>query len=112
MLALWLVLLLALSSAVHAETGIASHYSTKDRDQNGKTACGPRLRDHRLTMAHRRLPCGTRVRVTNHNNGRSVLVTVTDRGPFVRGRVADLSLGAARAIGLSGSARISLARSR
>jgi rare lipoprotein A len=106
MLALWLVLLLALSSAVHAETGIASHYSTKDSDQNGsKTACGPRLRDHGLTMAHRRLPCGTRVRVTNHHNGRSVLVTVTDRGPF-----ADLSLGAARAIGLSGSARVSLAR--
>ena len=110
MLALWLVLLLALSTAVHAETGIASHYSSKDRDQNGsKTACGPRLRDSGLTMAHRRLPCGTRVRVTNHRNGRTVLVTVTDRGPFVRGRVADLSLGAARAIGLFGSARVTLA---
>jgi rare lipoprotein A (peptidoglycan hydrolase) len=69
MLALWLVLPLALSTAVHAETGIASHYSSKDRDQNGsKTACGPRLRDSGLTMAHRRLPCGTRVRVTNHRN--------------------------------------------
>jgi len=69
MLALLLVLLLALSTAVHAETGIASHYSSKDRDQNGsKTACGPRLRDSGLTMAHRRLPCGTRVRVTNHRN--------------------------------------------
>jgi hypothetical protein len=64
MLALWLVLLLAFSTGVHAETGIASHYSSKDRDQNGsKTACGPRLRDSGLTMAHRRLPCGTRVRV-------------------------------------------------
>jgi rare lipoprotein A (peptidoglycan hydrolase) len=81
MLALWLVLLLALSTAVHAETGIASHYSSKDRDQNGtKTACGPHLRDSGLTMAHRRLPCGTRV-----------------------------SLGAARAIGLFGSARVTLA---
>ena len=53
-----------------------------------------------LTMAHRSLPFGTRVRVTNTENQRSVDVTVNDRGPFVAGRIADLSLGAARQIGM------------
>ena len=54
-------------------------------------------------MAHRTLPFGTRVRVTNLENQRSVVVTVNDRGPFVAGRIADLSLGAARQIGMVAS---------
>lgn len=57
---------------------------------------------YELTAAHRTLPLGTRVRVTNLLNGRSVTVTVTDRGPFVKNRVLDLSYAAARAIDMVG----------
>ena len=56
-----------------------------------------------LTAAHRTLPFGTRVRVTNTANGRSVVVRIADRGPFIRGRSIDLSAGAARAIGMTGA---------
>ena len=65
-----------------------------------KTASGTTFRPEELTAAHRSLPLGTKVRVTNLNNGRSVLVTITDRGPYVRGRSLDLSLGAARELGM------------
>ena len=61
-----------------------------------KTAMGTRFQPEELTAAHRSLPLGTKVRVTNLDNHRSVLVTITDRGPYVRGRSLDLSLGAAR----------------
>ncbi len=67
-----------------------------------KTASGAVFYPERLTAAHRFLPLGTRVRVTNMHNGRSVLVTINDRGPYIRGRHIDLSLGAARAIGMVG----------
>lgn len=63
-----------------------------------------------LTAAHRSLPFGTHVRVTNKKNGRSVVVRISDRGPFVRGRVIDLSPAAARAIGFAGLAPVTLAR--
>jgi Lytic transglycolase len=56
------------------------------------------------------LPFGSRVRVTNHANGRSVVVTITDRGPFTRGRVIDLSAAGARALGFSGLAHVSVVR--
>jgi rare lipoprotein A len=62
------------------------------------TASGERFDPSDLTMAHRTLPFGTRVRVTNLENQRSVDVVVNDRGPFVRGRIADLSEAAARRI--------------
>lgn len=65
-----------------------------------KTASGVRFNPAGLTAAHRSLRFGTRLRVTHR--GRSVVVTVNDRGPFIRGRVLDLSQGAARAIGMSG----------
>ena len=65
-----------------------------------KTASGERFDPAALTMAHRTLPFGTRVRVTNLENQRSVEVVVNDRGPFVSGRIADLSEGAARRIGM------------
>jgi len=65
-----------------------------------RTASGARFDPSRLTGAHRTLPLGTRVRVTNLHNGRSVLITINDRGPFRARRVIDLSLGAARALGM------------
>lgn len=100
----------ALMGTAQAESGIASHYSTHDKDQNGsKTASGRRLDNNALTAAHRTLPFGSRVRVVNHSNGRSVVVTITDRGPFVRGRVIDVTPAAARALGFHGLARVSLA---
>jgi rare lipoprotein A (peptidoglycan hydrolase) len=65
-----------------------------------KTASGDVFHPEELTAAHRFLPLGTKVRVTNLNNGRSVLVTINDRGPYVHGRNIDLSLGAARELGM------------
>jgi rare lipoprotein A len=79
------------------QSGIASVYSTK---QGAKTASGKRLNDRELTAAHRSLPFGTKVRVTNRRNGRSVVVTITDRGPFIRGRIIDLTITGANAIGM------------
>lgn len=62
-----------------------------------------------MIAAHRTLPFGTRVKVTNKHNGRSVVVRIIDRGPFIRGRVIDLSPGAAHALGFSGLAPVALA---
>ena len=72
------------------------------------TASGTRYNQYALTAAHRTLPFGTRVRVTNRNNGRSVIVTITDRGPYIYDRVIDLSMGAAQSIGVSGVSPVSL----
>src|SRR3954463_6168083 len=92
------------------QTGMASHYSTRDKNQNGsRTASGRPLRDHELTGAHRSLPFGSKVRVTG-SNGRSVVVTITDRGPFVRGRIIDLSMAAAHKLGFHGLARVRLSK--
>ena len=79
-----------------ATTGQASYYA--DKFQGRPTANGERFDNGKLTAAHRTLPFGTKVRVTNLNNGRSVVVRVNDRGPFVRGRIIDLSQAAARRI--------------
>ena len=78
--------------------GMASYYW-----QGSQTASGQRFNPDGLTAAHRSLPFGTRVRVTNRSNGRSVVVTINDRGPFVGGRVIDLSRGAARVINMTGA---------
>jgi rare lipoprotein A len=81
--------------------GIASWYGY---DGSGpRTATGERFNPEGLTAAHRSLPFGTRVRVTNVRNGRSVVVRINDRGPFIRGRIIDLSAGAARILGMMGS---------
>jgi rare lipoprotein A len=61
-----------------------------------------------LTAAHRTLPLGSKVRVTNKRNGRSVILTINDRGPFVRGRVIDVTPAAARALGFSGVTQVTL----
>ncbi len=80
--------------------GIASFYGAYFAGK--KTASGERFNPSRMTAAHRTLPFGTRVRVTNMRNGRSVVVRINDRGPFIRGRVIDLSRGAAGVIGMIG----------
>ncbi|MBD2776870.1 septal ring lytic transglycosylase RlpA family protein [Iningainema tapete] len=67
-----------------------------------RTATGERYKPEGMTAAHRSLPFGTRVRVTNTRNGRSVIVRINDRGPFIRGRIIDLSAGAARVLGMMG----------
>jgi rare lipoprotein A len=93
----------AASGAAHAQgsearsqgwTGKASFYS-----HGARTASGARFRPRGLTAAHRSLPFGTKLRVTNLANQRSVTVTVNDRGPFIRSRILDLSAGAADALG-------------
>ncbi len=81
--------------------GVASYYGY---DGSGNsTASGQRFNPEGLTAAHRHLPFGTKVRVTNTRNGRSVVVRINDRGPFIRGRVIDLSVAAARILGMMGS---------
>jgi rare lipoprotein A len=94
------VLLLLSAAGGLAEEGLASWYGGKF--QGRRTASGEIFDTRRLTAAHRSLPFGTRVRVTNLENGRSVEVRINDRGPFVAGRVIDLSLAAAATIGLTG----------
>ena len=77
------------------EKGIASYYSVRT-NRGTRTASGRKLRDHELTAAHRRWAFGTPVRVTNLVNGNTVVVTVTDRGPHVRGRVIDVTMATAK----------------
>ena len=90
------------------QSGYASWYGPGF--QGHRTASGERFNSYSYTAAHRYLPLGSRVLVTNHDNGRSVVVRINDRGPFVGGRVIDLSYASARAIGMSGTTRVSLAR--
>jgi rare lipoprotein A len=93
-----------------AESGIASVYGNGDGYAGRKTASGARLNPHALTAAHRSLPFGTRVQITNRKNGRSAIVRISDRGPFIRGRVIDVTPAAARALGFSGLTSVSLTR--
>ncbi len=86
----------ALANAGRSFAGMASFYGS---ESGSRTASGQRFNQGAMTAAHRSLPFGTKLRVTHA--GRSVVVTVNDRGPFVRGRVLDLSKGAASAIGLT-----------
>jgi rare lipoprotein A len=82
-------------------SGVASYYGS---ESGSKTASGQRFNQNAMTCAHRSLPFGTKLKVST--GGRSVVVTVNDRGPFVRGRVLDLSKGAARALGMGGLAHV------
>jgi rare lipoprotein A len=89
----------------HSLSGVASVYST----ESGRgTASGQRLNPGALTAAHRSLPFGTKVRVTNSKTGHSVVVTINDRGPFVRGRIIDVTPAGARALGFSGLTHVTL----
>lgn len=89
-------------------TGVASYYGK--RFHGRRTANGERFNMHAMTAAHKTLPFGTKVRVTNRRNGESVVVRINDRGPFIRGRTIDLSRAAASEIGLiqTGHARVEL----
>ncbi|GAA4526038.1 septal ring lytic transglycosylase RlpA family protein [Chelativorans composti] len=87
------VLLLA-SHAAEAQCGKASWYAL-----HSKTASGERMNPSAMTAAHRSLPFGTKVKVVNPKNGRSVVVRINDRGPFIRNRILDLSKGAAAKLG-------------
>ncbi|BBP74884.1 MULTISPECIES: septal ring lytic transglycosylase RlpA family protein [Pseudomonas] len=88
------------------ETGMASYYGA--RHHGKRTASGEPFDQHGLTAAHRQLPFGTRVKVTNLANDRSVVVRINDRGPHTRGRLIDLSREAAEQLGMlqSGTARV------
>jgi len=92
--------LIGASSIAQAQSGIASVYS------GGRTASGERASASGMTAAHRTLPFGTLVRVNYRRSGRSVVVRINDRGPFVRGRVIDVTPAAARALGFSGLAPV------
>lgn len=90
----------------HAESGRAAFYG------GGRTASGEVTGPNGLTAAHRTLPFGTRVLVTNHHNGKTVVVRIVDRGPYGRGRIIDLSRAAARELDMisAGTALVSVVR--
>ena len=88
-----------------AQYGIASVYS---RYSGNKTASGEELDPEALTGAHRTLPFGTKVKLTNAQNGRSLLIVINDRGPFVKGRVIDVTPAVARVLAISGLAPVTL----
>ena len=92
-------------SQAEGQAGIASIYST---DSGSMTASGQKLNPRALTAAHRKLPFGTKVHVTNKKNGRSVVVTINDRGPFVKGRIIDLTPAGAKVLGFSGLTQVTV----
>jgi rare lipoprotein A len=96
----------ALSTPGDVQSGIASYYAAKLHGR--RTASGERFDANALTAAHKRLPFGSRVRVTDTRTGKSVIVEINDRGPYVKGRIIDLSPRAAKALGISkrGVARV------
>ncbi|WP_048647178.1 septal ring lytic transglycosylase RlpA family protein [Nitratireductor soli] len=98
-------LTIALSASAHAQCGSASWYAL-----TSKTASGERMNPAAMTAAHRSLPFGTKLRVVNKRNGRSVVVRINDRGPFVRGRIVDVSKAAAAKLGFvrSGHTKVCL----
>ncbi len=98
-----IVSIIAAPAIASAQSGIASIYS------GGRTANGESARASGLTAAHRTLPFGTLVRITNTRSGRSVVVRINDRGPFVRGRIIDVTPAAAHELGFSGLAPVTVA---
>ncbi len=98
----------SLAQVAHAKTyyGKASWYEIKCNGGT-QTASGIPLKDNAMTAAHKTLPMGTRVRVTNRKNGKSVIVKITDRGPYVKGRIIDVTKGVARKLGFLNTGVIS-----
>lgn len=106
---IFLILFLSLFfSEAFASIGTASWYGPGFHGR--KTASGERFNQHGLTAAHKTLPLGSRVKVTNLANGHSVIVRINDRGPYTRGRIIDLSRGAKNAIGMGSTGKVSIAR--
>jgi rare lipoprotein A len=101
------VTLVSSNIGAYAQCGRASWYALGSR-----TASGERMNPSAMTAAHRTLPFGTKVKVTNSRTGKSVVVRINDRGPFIRGRIIDLSRAAAQRIGMvsSGHAPVCMAR--
>ena len=99
-------LITSAKSVGDTQVGIASYYGGKFHGR--KTANGERFDMHALTAAHKTLPLGTKVRVTHVKTGKSVVVRINDRGPYIKGRVIDLSRRAARELGMirSGVAKV------
>lgn len=95
-------------SMSRVETCVASQYGTGDGYGGKRTANGEIMHPTALTAAHRSRAFGSHVTVTNLGNGRSVSVRINDRGPFIRGRCIDLSRAAANAIGMGGTARVTV----
>jgi rare lipoprotein A len=96
---------------VRAENCVASVYAVGDSSQPGtKTASGIPLNDNDMTAAHKSLPLGSKVKVTNKKNRNAVTVTITDRGPYAKGRCIDLSRAVAGALGFAGLAPVSVVR--
>ena len=94
---------------VRAEDCVASVYSSGDSSQRGtRTASRTPLNDKAMTAAHKSLPFGSKVKVTNKKNGNAVTVRITDRGPYVKGRCIDVSQAGARALGFAGLASVSV----
>jgi rare lipoprotein A len=100
--------LLCLPTLAHAETCIASHYGVGDGYGGRRTASGEIMNPRAMTAAHRTRAFGSHVTVTDLRTGRSIQVRINDRGPFVRARCIDLSYGAARALGMAGTARVTV----
>jgi rare lipoprotein A len=102
-------ILCGIALSAHAESGIASVYRPSDPDGGGPLAAnGEQINTGALTAAHRSLPLGMLVLVTNKHNGRSAVVRINDRGPYVKGRIIDLTPAGARAIGMDGLAQVDL----
>ena len=100
-----------LNGPARAEDCIASVYSIGDRSQRStQTASGIPLDNNAMTAAHRSLKFGSQVKVTNKSNGQSATVTITDRGPYVRGRCIDLTKAAALVLGFAGLAPVIVLR--
>jgi rare lipoprotein A len=99
----WIGIVLATAPA-NAEVGVASWYGPGFCGH--RTASGERFNCGAMTAAHKHLPFGSRVRVVNLATGRSIVVRINDRGPFVRSRCIDLSPAARRALGMGGTARV------
>jgi rare lipoprotein A len=103
-----LLAILFAAPAGAAEHCQASQYGVGDGYHGRRTASGERFNTYAMTAAHRTRAFGSHVTVTNRATGRSVIVRITDRGPFVRGRCIDLSRGAANAIGMGGTAKVTV----
>ena len=101
-----LTILFCFSGVCSAQVGMASWYGPGFHGK--KTASGQVFNTHKYTAAHKHLKFGTKVKVTNLTNNKIVFVTITDRGPYIRNRIIDLSKAAKTAIGMVGTTKVSV----